>query len=146
MRPNDFSIKVKRNRTTTRIDLQTGRTRMKRATATAALLFMAATPSLAHEGGSHKSVKGTVRSMGDREVVVRTIEGKEQTILLDKDTACRDRLDGDASCSDVKEGDRVVVVTRSAKGGKTIADKIRFSHGGGKPTDAEHGGHQHHDH
>ena len=110
---------------------------MKRATATAALLFMAAAPSWAHEGGSHKSVKGTVRSMGDREVVVRTIEGKEQTILLDKDTACRDRLDGDASCSDVKEGDRVVVVTRSAKGGKTIADKIRFSHVSTKPTEAK---------
>jgi hypothetical protein len=70
--------------------------------------------------------------MDDREVVVRTIEGKEQTILLDKDTACRDRQGGDASCSDVKEGNRVVVVTRSAKGGKTIADKIRFSHGGRK--------------
>ena len=105
MRPNDFSIKVKQNHTTTRTDLQTGGTKMKRATATAALLFMAAVPSWAHEGGTHKSVKGTVRSMGDREVVVRTIEGKEQTILLDKDTACRDRLDSNASCSDVKEGD-----------------------------------------
>src|SRR2546422_10283039 len=104
MRPNDFSIKVKRNRTTTRTDLQTGGTKMKRATATAALLFMAAAPSLAHEGGSHKSVKGTVRSMGDREVVVRTIEGREQTILLDKDTACRDRLDRHAGRSGVQEG------------------------------------------
>ena len=104
---------------------------MKRATVTAALLLMAAVPSLAHEGGHHKSVKGTVQSMDDRQVVVRTIEGKEQTILLDKETQCRDRQ-SDASCSDVKRGDRVVVVTRTAKGGETIADKVTFAHVVGK--------------
>ena len=109
---------------------------MKRATATAALLLMAAAPTLAHQGGHHKSVKGTVQSMDDREVVVRTIDGKEQTILLDNDTRCSDRQ-SDASCSDVKQGDRVVVVTRSANGGKAIADKITFSHVGSKHKNGE---------
>jgi len=109
---------------------------MKRTTATAILLLIAA-PSLAHEGGSHKSVKGTVQTTGDRQVVVQTIEGKEQTILLDNDTACRDRQGGDASCSDVKKGDRVVVVTRKAKGGQTIADKVTFSHVATKRTEAK---------
>jgi hypothetical protein len=116
---------------------------MKQGTATTALLLIAAVPSLAHEGGHHKSVKGIVQSMDDHEVVVRTIEGKEQTILLDKDTKCRERQ-GEAACSDVKKGDRVVLVIRSDKAGTAIADRIRFAHVGQKPMDS-HSSHHHHD-
>ena len=100
---------------------------MRQSTAMAALLLMAASPALAHQGGHHKSVKGTVQSIDERQVVVRTIEGKDQTIVLDKDTKCTDRKSA-TSCADVKEGDRVVVVTRSGGEGQAIADKITFSH------------------
>jgi len=109
---------------------------MRQSTAMAALLLMAASPALAHQGGHHKSVKGTVQSVDERQVVVRTIEGKDQTIVLDRDTQCTDRKSA-TRCADVKEGDRVVVVTRSGGEGQTIADKITFSHTEAKRTDAE---------
>src|SRR5882724_6807976 len=98
---------------------------MKTATATAIVFLVTASPIFAHEGGHHKSVKGTVHSMGDREIVIRTTDGKERNIILDDDTQCVDRQ-GDASCSDVKVGDRVVITTRASQGGKAAADEIKF--------------------
>lgn len=118
---------------------------MKTATATAIVFLVTASPIFAHEGGSHGSVKGTVRSMGDREIVIRTTDGKERTIVLDDDTECVDRQ-GDASCSDVKAGDRVVVSTRAGEEGRTVADEIKFSHIAGKGSADEQPKQDHHQH
>jgi hypothetical protein len=89
----------------------------------------------------------------DREIVVKTTDGKDRTVRLDGDTECRD-AQGDSTCSAVKPGDRVVIITRSQDGG-VVADEIRFSTGA-KTSAAEpneepsphghsHGGHTHSD-
>jgi hypothetical protein len=118
---------------------------MNRMAASAAMILAAVSMALAHEG-HHTKLMGTVRSMSEQQMVVRTANGKERTVLLDGDTKCVDRQ-GDTSCSDVKAGDRVVVVTRHGKDGQVVADEIKFRGGGGKAPAAEPAeGHQHHQH
>ena len=97
---------------------------MNRMTASAAMILAAVSTALAHEG-HHTKLMGTVRSMSEHQVVVRSTVGKERTVLLDGDTKCMNRK-VDASCSDIKAGDRVVVVTRQGKDGQAIADEIKF--------------------
>lgn len=144
MKPNDFSTEGKRTSPpATRTEPQGRRAATRRTLATAIVLLVTASPTLAHEGGSHKSVKGTVSSVSERQVVIRATDGKEQTILLDEDTECLDRQ-GDASCSDVKPGDRVVVSTRRGGKGEIVADEIKFSRVAGKsPGGDDHEGHDH---
>jgi hypothetical protein len=80
--------------------------------------------ALAHEAGGHHKVMGTVQSTGEHEIVVKTTDGQQRTIGLDKDTVCKAER-RDASCDAVKPGIRVVVKTRDEE--HPIADEIRFS-------------------
>lgn len=118
---------------------------MKRRTALLMAVLLAwSGAALAHEAGGHAKVMGTVRSIDDREIVVKATDGQERSIRLDDDTGCSDRQ-GDSTCSAVKPGDRAVVTTRR-KDGTTFADEIRFSpatkEGSGNPetTKPEEGG------
>jgi hypothetical protein len=110
------------------------------------LLLAWSSAAAAHEGGSHDKVMGTVRSIDEQKIVVKTSEGKDRTIRLDEDTECADES-GDASCTDVHPGDHAVIMTRG-KEGTSVADEIRFSSGTKKTSEEpeEHGslpGHEH---
>ena len=89
------------------------------------LLLVWSARAFAHEGGRHEKVIGTVRSIDEHQIVVKTTDGREESVRLDEETDCSEQ-ERDASCSAVKPGDRVVVTTRTKKG-TLIADEIRFS-------------------
>jgi hypothetical protein len=93
---------------------------------TTALLALGV-PSFAHEGGRHERVMGTVRAVDDRQLTLKTTNGKDLSIQLDQETGCSEGGQ-EAHCSAIKPGDRVVAKTRT-KDGTVTADEIRFSSG-----------------
>lgn len=98
-----------------------------RSSATICALLVWSAPAFAHEGGDHSRVMGTVRSIDEHTIVVKTTKGNEKAVRLDDETDCsEDKRAG--RCSAVKPGDRVVVTTRT-KDGRLIAEEIRFSSG-----------------
>ena len=113
---------------------------MNRLKLTLGMLLLGAPLAFGHEAGSHAKVMGTVRSIDERNVVVKTTDGKERSITLDDETQCLGDP-GDTACSSVKAGDRVIVTRRGKDG---VADEIRFSSKKEKAPH-DHGQHDHGD-
>src|SRR5688572_26697460 len=86
---------------------------------------------LAHEG--HKPIMGTVTALDARQIVVKAIDGKTSSILLNKDTKYR-KGKAAATAAGLKVGDRVVVVVKH-EGNILTASEIRLSSTGKKKGD-----------
>jgi hypothetical protein len=95
------------------------------AAALAAFMVMLALPSaaLAHEGHPHK-ILGTVTSATADRLVLKTKDGKEQTILIAASTKVM-KSQSAATAADLTPGARVVVTAITAKG-VTTAKEIRI--------------------
>jgi len=91
----------------------------------------------AHEG--HPHIMGTVVAVDPHHIVVQTTDGKNLSVLVDKDTKYR-QGDKAAAAADLKVGDRVVAEV-SGTGDSLTASDIRFA-----PTAAHQGieGHEAH--
>ena len=86
---------------------------------------------LAHEG--HKPIMGTVTVLDAKQIVVKTVDGKISSILLNKDTKyLRGKIA--AAAAELKVGDRVVVVVKHA-GNTLTASEIRLSSADKKKAD-----------
>ena len=110
--------------------------------------ILCSTGAFAHEGGGHTKLMGTVRSMDQDQMVVKTTNGKEESIRLDDQTSCSEAK-RDSNCSSIKPGDRVVVTTRR-RDGSLFADEVRFSSGSmmkspesSNPVEHDGNGHSH---
>ena len=90
------------------------------------------TPAFAHGGGTH--IMGTVADLDVQHVVVKTKDGKTQSVLVNDQTTYR-KGKAAATSADLKIGDRVVVHT-TGKGDPLTAGEIHFSSAG------EHKGHE----
>lgn len=104
--------------------MQNAKCQMRNALAACAVaLLMIAAPALAHEGHIHKYM-GTISSVHENQLVVKTTDGKQVTFTVgDKTQIVRGTEKGAAS--DLTEGTRVVV---EAEGGKEpmAATRIRL--------------------
>ena len=79
--------------------------------------------ALAHGGGLH--IMGTVADMDAQHVVVKTQEGKTQSVLVNDHTTYH-KGKTTATSADLKVGDRIVVHT-TGKSDPLTAGKITFS-------------------
>jgi ribosomal protein S1 len=84
------------------------------------------TLALAHGGGTH--VMGTVTDLDAQHVVVKTKDGKTQSVLVNDQTTYH-KGKATATSADLKVGDRVVVHT-TGKGDPLTAGEIHFSSAG----------------
>ncbi len=84
------------------------------------------TLAFAHGGGAH--IMGTVAALDAQHVVVKTKEGKTQSVLVNDQTTYR-KGKATATSADLQVGDRVVVHT-TGKGDPLTAGEIHFSSAG----------------
>ena len=84
------------------------------------------TLAFAHGGGAH--IMGTVADLDAHHVVVKTKDGKTQSVLVNDQTTYR-KGKTTATRADLKVGDRVVVHT-TGKGDPLTAGEIHFSSAG----------------
>ena len=96
---------------------------------TALVLFvgmMTATPAFAHDGHTH--IFGTIATLGERHIVVKTKDGKTIPISVTGETTYR-RQPAVAGNATPQVGDRVVVEAAEESGG-LVASHIRFAPSG----------------
>ena len=86
----------------------------------------------AHGGGMH--IMGTVADLDAHHVVVKTKDGKTQSVLVNDQTTYR-KGKATATSADLQVGDRVVVHT-TGKGDLLTAGEIHFSSAGEAPGHA----------
>ncbi len=79
---------------------------MKRIFATLFALALMVSTAYAHNGMEH--VMGTVTSVADNSITVKTADGKSKTIATNIDTKYS-RMDAAISVKDIKVGDHVVI-------------------------------------
>jgi len=84
------------------------------------------TPAFAHGGGRH--IMGTVADVDAQHVVVKTKDGKTQSVQVNDQTTYR-KGKATATSADMKVGDRVVVHT-TGKSDPLTAGEIHFSSAG----------------
>jgi len=84
------------------------------------------TPAFAHGGGLH--IKGTVADLDAQHVVVKTQDGKTQSVQVTDQTTYR-KGKATATSADLKVGDRVVVHT-TGKSDPLTAGEIHFKSAG----------------
>ncbi|HJY81413.1 MAG TPA: DUF5666 domain-containing protein [Candidatus Binatia bacterium] len=84
------------------------------------------TPVFAHGGGLH--IMGTVTDVDAQHVVVKTKDGKTQSVQVNDQTTYR-KGKATATSADLQVGDRVVVHT-TGKGDPLTAKEIHFSSAG----------------
>jgi hypothetical protein len=85
-------------------------------------------PALAFAHGSGRHIMGTVADVDAQHVVVKTKDGKTQSVLVnDKTTYSKGKAA--ATSADLKVGDRIVVHT-TGKGDPLTAGEIHFSSAG----------------
>jgi len=84
------------------------------------------TPAFTHGGGLH--IMGTVADMDAQHVVVKTKDGKTQSVQVTDQTTYR-KGKATATSADLKVGDRVVVHT-TGKSDPLTAGEIHFSSAG----------------
>lgn len=87
------------------------------------VVFVFHTLAFAHGGETH--IMGTVTALDKVHVEVKTRDGKNISILLNKETQYR-KGTAAATSADLKVGDRVVVHA-TGKGDTVTADEIHFS-------------------
>jgi hypothetical protein len=98
------------------------------------LVILFFTPlAFAHEGGMH--IMGTVADLDAQHVVVKTKDGKTQSVLVNDQTMYH-KGKAAASGADLQVGDRVVVHT-TGKGDPLTAREIHFSSTGKAQGQAE---------
>ncbi|MFN7943138.1 MAG: hypothetical protein U0X73_16215 [Thermoanaerobaculia bacterium] len=106
----------------------------RRSFVTAALIFAAVVPALAHEGHHHNAM-GTIRTVQANQLDLETTEGKVEVFVL-TDTTSYKRGDSAAKREDLEVGARAVVMYE-AKDGKNLAIEIKLGA-------SEHEGHGSH--
>ena len=106
----------------------------RRSFVTAALIFAAVVPALAHEGHHHNAM-GTIRAVQANQLDLETTEGKVEAFVL-TDTTRYKRGDAAAKREDLAVGARAVVMYE-AKDGKNLAIEVKLG-------TAEHEGHGSH--
>ena len=87
--------------------------------------------ALAHEGHNHK-LMGVVSMVHENHIEVKDAKGKSTTFMLDDKTKVR-RGTKMLKATDIKEGDRVVVLSRETKdkAGKTTVNVVEVQLGAG---------------
>ena len=106
----------------------------RRSFVTAALIFAAVVPALAHEGHHHNAM-GTIRAVQANQLDLETTEGKVEAFVLTDATSYK-RGDAAAKREDLAVGARAVVMYE-AKDGKNLAIEVKLG-------TAEHEGHGSH--
>ena len=90
------------------------------------VVLLSHTPAFAHGGGLH--IMGTVTDLDAQHVVVKTKDGKTQSVQVTDQTTYR-KGKAAATSADLKVGDRVVVHT-TGKGDPLTAKEIHLSSAG----------------
>ena len=88
------------------------------------LALMIATPILAH--GNMKHVIGTLESITNNSVVVKTMDGKTVEVKLASTTMFVDKNGKAAKLADLAPGERVVIHA-IPKGSELVAHEVRFA-------------------
>jgi len=98
---------------------------MRTTTALLSLAFglLPAALVVAHEGHQHKAM-GTVATVKEGELEIKTTDGQAMTLVLDKETKYQ-KEKAQAAWTDMKAGDRVAV-TYAEKDGKKHARLVRL--------------------
>jgi hypothetical protein len=102
---------------------------------TLAVVLATAPFALAHEGHDHK-LMGVVASVHDNHLEVKDAKGKATAFTLDAKTKIR-RGKTALKAADIKEGDRVVVLSRETKdkvSGKTTVTVLEVQVGAAATT------------
>lgn len=97
---------------------------------TALVLFvgiMSVAPAFAHEGHTH-NIFGTIATLGERHIVVKTKDGKTMSVSVTGETTYRRHSAGPGHATP-QVGDRVVVEVAEENGG-LVASQIRFAPSG----------------
>jgi len=97
------------------------------------VVLLSHTPAFAHGGGLH--IMGTVTDLDAQHVVVKTKDGKTQSVQVTDQTTYR-KGKAAATSADLKVGDRVVVHT-TGKSEPLTAGEIHFSSAGEAQTQAK---------
>jgi hypothetical protein len=90
------------------------------------ILLLCHTPAFAHGGGMH--IKGTIADVDAQHIVVKTKEGKTQSVQVNDQTTYRKGKAATTS-ADLQVGDRVVVHT-TGKSDPLTAKEIHLSSAG----------------
>jgi Cu/Ag efflux protein CusF len=101
---------------------------MKKLFGTIVAIILIAGVAYAHGGMEH--IMGTVVSMTDNSITVKTMAGKTQTVSTTADTKYT-QMDKPVAMKDLKEGDRVVIEV-AKKDGKLIAVEVKVGMAGMK--------------
>ena len=94
---------------------------MKKLFGTIVAMMLIAGVAYAHGGMEH--IMGTVVSMTDNSITVKTMAGKTQTVNTTADTKYT-QMDKPIAMKDLKEGDRIVIEVVK-KDGKLIAAEVK---------------------
>jgi Cu/Ag efflux protein CusF len=94
---------------------------MKRLLALLLAIGLFTSVAFAHNGMEH--IMGTVASITDASIVVKTSDGKSQTIVLNSETKYA-KTDTVIALKDIKVGDHVVVHAKK-KEGQVIAVEVK---------------------
>lgn len=95
---------------------------MKRLFAVLLTLGLMASVAYAHNGMEH--VMGTVATISDTSMTVKTMDGKSQTVALTSDTKYA-RMDTAITLKDIKVGDHVVIHA-TKKGNQLTATEVKI--------------------